>query len=110
MYVYRSLSLSLCLSNRLISWVHAGTHSTLGLRVTKKKKFCDKRRVTKVYEPSNAPVLGGPLGQVMGLAVAAGYGPHPCRGEWRGSEAGSYSRLIDFVYHSTPGLRETKKN
>ena len=26
-----------------------------------------------------------------------------------GSEAGSYFRLIDFVYHSTPGLRVIKK-
>ena len=26
-----------------------------------------------------------------------------------GSEAGSYSRLIDFVYHSTIGLRVIKK-
>jgi len=26
-----------------------------------------------------------------------------------GSEAGSYSRLIDFVYHSTLGLRAMKK-
>jgi len=26
-----------------------------------------------------------------------------------GSEAGSYSRLIDFVYHSTLGLRVIKK-
>ena len=26
-----------------------------------------------------------------------------------GSEAGSYSRLIDFVHHSTQGLRVTKK-
>jgi len=26
-----------------------------------------------------------------------------------GSEAGSYSRLIDFVYHSTLGLREIIK-
>ena len=26
-----------------------------------------------------------------------------------GSETGSYSRLIDFVYHSTLGLRVTKK-
>ena len=26
-----------------------------------------------------------------------------------GSEAGSYSRLIDFVYHSTLGLRIIKK-
>ena len=26
-----------------------------------------------------------------------------------GSEAGSYSRLIDFVYNSTPGLRVMKK-
>jgi len=26
-----------------------------------------------------------------------------------GSEAGSYLRLIDFVYHSTLGLREIKK-
>jgi len=26
-----------------------------------------------------------------------------------GCEAGSYSRLIDFVYHSTLGLREIKK-
>ena len=26
-----------------------------------------------------------------------------------GSEAGSYLRLIDFVYHSTPGLRVIKK-
>jgi len=25
------------------------------------------------------------------------------------SEAGSYIRLIDFVYHSTPGLRVIKK-
>ena len=25
------------------------------------------------------------------------------------SEAGSYLRLIDFVYHSTPGLRVKKK-
>ena len=27
----------------------------------------------------------------------------------RGSEAGSYSRLMDFVYHSTLGLRVIKK-
>ena len=27
----------------------------------------------------------------------------------RGSEAGSYFRLIDFVYHSTLGLRVIKK-
>jgi len=26
-----------------------------------------------------------------------------------GSKAGSYLRLIDFVYHSTPGLRVIKK-
>ena len=26
-----------------------------------------------------------------------------------GSEAGSYSRLVDFVYHSTLGLRVIKK-
>ena len=26
-----------------------------------------------------------------------------------GSEAGSYLKLIDFVYHSTLGLRVTKK-
>jgi len=26
-----------------------------------------------------------------------------------GSEAGSYLRLIDFVYHPTPGIREIKK-
>jgi len=26
-----------------------------------------------------------------------------------GSEAGSYARLIDFVYHSTLGLRVIKK-
>ena len=26
-----------------------------------------------------------------------------------GSEAGSYLRLIDFVFHSTLGLRDTKK-
>jgi len=26
-----------------------------------------------------------------------------------GSEAGSYLRLIDFVYHSTPGLRVINK-
>ena len=26
-----------------------------------------------------------------------------------GSEAGSYSRLVDFMYHSNLGLRETKK-
>ena len=26
-----------------------------------------------------------------------------------GSEAGSYSRLIDFVFHSTKGLRVIKK-
>ena len=26
-----------------------------------------------------------------------------------GSEAGSYLRRIDFVYHSTPGLRVIKK-
>ena len=26
-----------------------------------------------------------------------------------GSEAGSYARLIYFVYHSTPGLRVIKK-
>jgi len=26
-----------------------------------------------------------------------------------GSEAGSYLRLIDFVYHSTLGLREKQK-
>jgi len=29
---------------------------------------------------------------------------------WGGSEAGSYLRLIDFVYHSTLGLRVIKKN
>ena len=28
---------------------------------------------------------------------------------WSGSEAGSYSRLIDFVHHSTLGLRVIKK-
>jgi len=27
-----------------------------------------------------------------------------------GSEAGSYLRLIDFVYHSTLGLRVIKRN
>jgi len=27
-----------------------------------------------------------------------------------GSEAGSYFRLIDFLYHSTLGLRVTQKN
>jgi len=27
-----------------------------------------------------------------------------------GSEAGSYLRLIDFVYHSTLGVRVIKKN
>jgi len=26
-----------------------------------------------------------------------------------GSEAGSYLRLIDFVYHSNPGLRDIKR-
>jgi len=26
-----------------------------------------------------------------------------------GSEAGSYLRLIDFVYHSTPGLKVIKE-
>jgi len=26
-----------------------------------------------------------------------------------GSEAGSYLRLIDFAYHTTPGLRVIKK-
>ena len=29
---------------------------------------------------------------------------------YSGSEAGSYSRLVDFVYHSTPGLRVIKQN
>ena len=40
-----------------------------------------------------------------------------CCREWKdftemcsGSEAGSYLRLIDFVYHSTPGLRVIKKD
>ena len=28
---------------------------------------------------------------------------------WSGSEAGSYWRLIDFVYHSTLGLRGMQK-
>jgi len=28
---------------------------------------------------------------------------------WSGSEAGSYLRFIDFVYHATPGLRVIKK-
>ena len=32
-------------------------------------------------------------------------GWNPCSG----SEAGSYSRFIDFVYHSTLGLRVIKK-
>ena len=31
------------------------------------------------------------------------------RGLYSGSEAGSYLRLIDFVYHSTLGFRVTKK-
>jgi len=29
---------------------------------------------------------------------------------WSGSETGPYLRLIDFVYHSTLGLRVIKKN
>ena len=29
--------------------------------------------------------------------------------DWGDSEAGSYLRLIDFVYHSTLGLRVIKK-
>ena len=28
---------------------------------------------------------------------------------WSGSEAGSYLRIIDFVYHSTLGLRVIRK-
>jgi len=34
------------------------------------------------------------------------YFPKMCSG----SEAGSYLRLIDFVYHSTLGLREEEKD
>ena len=33
----------------------------------------------------------------------------PCPEMCSGSEAGSYLRLIDFVYHSTLGLRVIKK-
>jgi len=35
--------------------------------------------------------------------------PDYCREMCRGSETGSYVRLIDFVYHSTRGLRVIKK-
>ena len=39
------------------------------------------------------------------FATADNYFTEMCSG----SEAGSYLRLIDFVYHSTLGLRVTKK-
>ena len=44
-------------------------------------------------------ILAGEVGQV----AARGFRLQP------GSEAGSYSRLMDFVYHSFLGLRVKKK-
>jgi len=48
---------------------------------------------------------------VSGMLVSAGGGtPHPHFAKMcSGSEEGSYLRLIDFVYHSTLGLRVLKK-
>ena len=40
-----------------------------------------------------------------GVAAERNYLTEMCSG----SEAGSYLRLIDFVYHSTPGFRVLKK-
>ena len=71
------------------------------------------------------PVRGGPYGQTYVYAVAGPivrYATESCTDRCSsqfeynyftetcsGSEAGSYSRLIDFVYHSTLGLRLIKR-
>ena len=75
--------------SRRIDFVY---HSTLGLRVIKKKK-------SVAASPSPSEKVG---------SVDTGLGGSGAVGS--GSEAGSYLRLIDFVYHSTLGLRVIKKN
>ena len=51
---------------------------------------------------------GTPPG-VFGVQILVSQGLHGRVYMCSGSEAGSYLRLIDFVYHSTLGLRVIKK-
>jgi hypothetical protein len=67
-----------------------------------------QHRVAQTFESSDFKrLVQGLWFLVLGLGsrVRADLDAEMCSG----SEAGSYLRLIDFVYHSTLGLREIKK-
>ena len=74
-------------------------HSTLGLRVIKKK-----RRMTSECS-ANHRVTAMKLYLHLRSQFKNNHFTEMCSG----SEARSYLRLIDFVYHSTLGLREITK-
>ena len=85
---------------RLIDFVY---HSTLGLGVIKKRistSFPESRMVTSLL-PISIPSGRDPSCRQTSI----NYFTELCSG----SEAGSYLRLIDFVDHSTLGLRVIKK-
>ena len=83
---------------RLIDFVY---HSTLGLRVIKEKKKSGKvDGFTRHARVINLRKVGD-TNRLLALLP----GSEMCSG----SEAGSSLRLIDFVYHSTLGLRVIKK-
>ena len=78
-------------------------HSTLGSRVIKKKKKKGLQPVVEAHVLA-AQVVHRIAGARHLLVYGVGF-TEMCSG----SEAGSYLRLIDFVYHSTLGLRVLKK-
>ena len=94
-----------------------GYHSTLGLRVTIKKKaksLRDDTRGCPHAETRQRALRVSGFGIKIWIAFSLelplahfqwNYSTEMCSG----SEAGSYLRLIDFVYHSTLGLRVIKK-
>ena len=86
---------------RLIDFVY---HSTLGLRAKKKKK----ERYPSEARPSTSQRLEG-LQNAESPLRETGRGSNYFIEKCSGSEAGTYLRLIDFVYHSTLGLRVIKK-
>jgi len=81
------------------------------LRVIKRKK---KIRVERARAESTPPLSPFPDWVIWNKVGITGRGLRISgrrnTAEMCGcSEAGSYLRLIDFVYHSTPGLRVIKK-
>jgi len=111
---------------RLIDFVY---HSTLGLRVIKKKDYREKvegdgsldrdTAVERIWHIQDSHGLGFRVQALQPFyVVPSSLGRVPGRSQFEnnyftemcsGSETGSYFRLIDFVYHSTLGLRVLKK-